>query len=416
MNRMLQLFVLSALLCVLPLAGQLVKVDSLGFQTTAPPAVTGLGGSAQGTLGSVTLYYWVAARYPAGVVVSQTPARVVKTQGIAGLTGVNFVSLQWAAAPGAGSYDVIRQTTGQWVGACTACVVSVNQVGTTFNDIGGATGNWPTPKPAVVIASNANVTLSINNRDDNYPFLAVNGELHFMPVRSTLPYSYMFEIGGVMTGGAVQKTYALGINVTRPPTAIATGDSNDALIRGSYSNYAANDANFIVRGVNTLVTNRSGGTLGMLDNLISVANRSGGTAPIVNGLTVNAENFGTNATQHSALDLSIKNEGAKATLEFGIRIRNLNNSLGTAADAAILIPTDALANLGWTHGIDFNGAKVVYDFRTHAGPQLFSGAGAPAAGDCAAGTLGSIYLNNAGGANTSLYVCQTAGGWTAVTP
>jgi hypothetical protein len=136
----------------------------------------------------------------------------------------------------------------------------------------------------------------------------------------------------------------------------------------------------------------------------------------VNGLTVNAENFGTNATQHSALDLSLKNEGAKATLEFGIRVRNLNNSLGNASDAVLLVPADALANTGWLFGVDFNGAKIAQDIRTHAGPLIYSGAGAPTAGICAAGTLGSIYLNNAGGANTSLYVCQTAGGWTAVTP
>jgi hypothetical protein len=333
---------------------------------------------------------------------------VTGTQGVAGL-GANPVILTWPAATGATGYDVIRLLTRQWPtsSACLNCVVSSNQTGTTFTDVGGAVVNWPTG--GTVFASPAVLRTIINNRDDNYPFFSINGEYHIMPVRSTLAYSYLFEIGGLMTGGAVQKTYALGINVTRAPGSNASGDSNDALIKGSYSNYATNDTNFVVRGVNTVVNNRPGGTLGMIDNLISVANR--GTSPIVNGLTVNAENFGINATQHSALDLSIKNEGAKATLEFGIRVRSLSAGATGPSDAVLLVPADALPNLGWTRGIDFNGAKIAYDLRTHAGPQLFSGNGAPGAGDCAAATLGSIYLRSAGGAGVSFYVCEVAGAW-----
>ncbi len=45
------------------------------------------------------------------------------------------------------------------------------------------------------------------------------------------------------------------------------------------------------------------------------------------------------------------------------------------------------------------------------GNTILSGNGAPGAGLCAAPTLGSIYLNLAGGAGTSLYVCEVAGAW-----
>jgi hypothetical protein len=235
-----------------------------------------------------------------------------------------------------------------------------------------------------------------------------------MPIRSNLAYSYLYEIGGLMTGGAAQKTYALGINVTRPAGSVATGDSNDAIIRGSYSNYAANDANFIMRGINTSITNRSPGTLGVTEGgNISAANRSGATSPQVRGMMLSIENYGTAADQFSGLTVALKNEAAKATLEYGVKVQNDNNSLGTAADAAYMVRSSAgLTNLGFQYGLDMNGATIgTAEFRTSKGNNIYSGNGAPGAGLCAAPTLGSIYLNLAGGAGTSFYVCEVAGAW-----
>jgi hypothetical protein len=54
---------------------------------------------------------------------------------------------------------------------------------------------------------------------------------------------------------------------------------------------------------------------------------------------------------------------------------------------------------------------AIADIRLSAGPLIYSGNGAPAAGLCAAPTLGSVYLNLAGGVGTSLYVCEVAGAW-----
>jgi hypothetical protein len=405
MKRAVSIAILLALLTVVvPVAGWGQQVQANQYIITAPPVspLAGVSGRATGTLGGTTLYYWVVARYPAGVSIQTGPAVVRQTQGIAGL-GANPVILNWTAAAGATGYDVIRLTTAQWppTSTCANCVVSSNQAGITFTDNTGASVvTWPTA--GTVFSSPAILRAVVNNRDDNYPYIMWNGEYHIVPVRSTNAYAYLYGIGGLMTGGAAQKTYALGITVTRPDTAIATGDSNDALIKGAYSNYAKNDASFIIRGINTVVTNRSPGTLGMLDNLISVANRSGATSPIVNGLTVNAENYGVNATQHSGVDVGLKNEAAKATLEFGYRVRNLNNSIAGPSDAAFLVGEPSLANTGWNFILDANGVKSP----THAFARLQNGAvvyyGTQVTRDTVrsevgtAGTIGSLYSSSGG--------------------
>jgi hypothetical protein len=195
---------------------------------------------------------------------------------------------------------------------------------------------------------------------------------------------------------------------------VATGDSNDALIRGSYSNYAANDANFIMRGINTSITNRGGGSLGITEAAnISSANRIKGTSPQLRGMMLSVENYGVVATQFSGLTVAMKNEAAKATLEYGIKVQNDNNSLATALDAAYMVRSSAgLANAGFQYGLDMNGATIgTAELRTSVGNNIYSGNGAPGAGLCAAPTLGSIYLNLAGGGGTSLYVCEVAGAW-----
>jgi hypothetical protein len=196
---------------------------------------------------------------------------------------------------------------------------------------------------------------------------------------STDDYVYISKISGdVHTGGAAQKTYALGITTNRPVGSAATGDSNDALIRGSFNNYAANDANFIMRGINMSVNNRSGGTLGFLDNALGNQNKTGGTVGTITGLTVTPENYGTVSDLFGGVDVVMKNEGAVATSEFGVRVRNLNNSLGTAVDSAFLV-SDTGANIGFTNGLNLNGATVTNDLKLHSGDVI---------SNAAAGTVG----------------------------
>jgi hypothetical protein len=408
--------VLLALLTAIAGWGQNSIIDQLTFKAPAVNPVAKVTALPTAPLGNVTLYYWVIARYEAGVSLHQGPGIARGTYGVANLAKFP-VAISWPAQAGATGYDVIRLTVPNWpaTNTCVNCVVSSDQAGVTFTDNGGGVVNWPTA--GTVYSRTALLRTIVNNRDADYPYLAVDGELHFMPTRrptGSAGYAYLFGIGGQMTGTTAEKTYALGITVERPATSIATGDSNDAIIRGTYSNYAKNDGNFIMRGVNITTSNRSPGTLGMVEGgLISAANRSGGTAPIVSGLFIGVENFGVTANQFSGTTVSLKNEGAKATLEYGVKVQNDNNSLATAVDAAYMVRSSAgLANAGFQYGLDLNGSTIgTAEVRTSAGNNIYAGNGAPAAGLCAAPTLGSIYLRTAGGAGTSLYVCEVAGAW-----
>jgi hypothetical protein len=309
---------------------------------------------------------------------------------------------------------------------CANCVVASNLNAVTL--LNNAAPIIAFPTAGTVFVRSAIQDMVINNRDRDRPFITFNGELNWSPTRSTADFAYLFKIddgggstSGQMTGGAAQKTYAFGITVNRPTSAVATGDSNDALAKWTYNNYAKNDANFIVRGINTVVNNRAPGTLGMLDNLISSSNKSGATSPIVNGLTVNVENFGVNATQHSALDLSLKNEAAKATKEWAIRARNLNNSIGGPSDAVLLVEEPALANTGWNFIIDANGVKSPTKAfaRLQNGSVVYYGDSntrdAVRAEVGLTGGLGSMYLNTLGKIYLKVANANATADWQSLT-
>jgi hypothetical protein len=157
--------------------------------------------------------------------------------------------------------------------------------------------------------------------------------------------------------GAAKKNWAIYIGGTKDATSISTGDSNDAYLRISGNNYAPNDANFIYRGINVGINNRSGGVANM-DNCIGIQNKSGGTCASMIGLTITSENYGTASTTFGVLDLVLRNEGAVATTEFGMRIRNTNVSLGTAVDAAIIVSNTA-TNIGFTTLFDLSDCDLV---------------------------------------------------------
>ena len=405
--------VLLALLLVMTGWAQIVQVDSIRWLANAPNPPSGVIAQATGILGSQYIYYWVTARYESGVSRTTASARAANTVGIANLNAKSPVRITWNAAPGATGYDVIRLATPFFPanGTCVNCVVSSDQAGTTFLDQGGGVVNWPTPDTVAV--QNRQIAFVINNRDDNYPFFAANGEVHILPTRSINENAYLFGVGGEMTGGAGQKTYGFGVTVGRPPGSVATGDANDAIIRGAYSNFAKNDANFIVNGINTTVSNRSPGTLGILQGgNIFAGNRNGATAPVVRGLFVSTENFGVTTDEFSGITVSLKNEGAKATLEYGVKVLNDNASFATAADAAFMVRSSgALKNQGFVYGLDMHQATLVAEIRYKTGALDYSGNGAPNNGVCAAATLGSTYHILAGGAGTSFYVCEVAGAW-----
>jgi hypothetical protein len=203
---------------------------------------------------------------------------------------------------------------------------------------------------------------------------------------------------GSMTGTSDDKTYGLYAELNRPSTSDATGDSLDALIKGVYCNHGQNDASFIARGLDILVSNRAGGTLNMLDNNIASSNRVSATAPTVKGLTITSENYGVTATEFGGADIVLKNEGAAATTEYGLRIRNLNNSVASAVGNAIVI-SDAGANTGYTNGINIGTTIGQAQIVLSNGSKIFSGAAAN--GDAvyaevgAYDAVGSMYFSSA---------------------
>jgi hypothetical protein len=187
-----------------------------------------------------------------------------------------------------------------------------------------------------------------------------DGRFTFTPERSEDDYAYGIKIAPddtFFTGGAAQKSYLLYVGSDRPVGSEASGDSNDALVRISGNNYAENDTAYIFRGINASINNRSGGVLGRLDHNVSVQGKSGGTVGTLLGLMVTTENYGTVSDLFGGIDVLLKNEAAVATAEFGVRIRNENNSI-TGPVAAALQITDTGANTGWTSLIKQSGDAV----------------------------------------------------------
>jgi hypothetical protein len=173
---------------------------------------------------------------------------------------------------------------------------------------------------------------------------------YLAPTRGVVSgYAYGLNIDGtnMLTGTAASKSYVVQISGDRE-TAAATGDSNDALLKITGNNYGACDTNFIFRGLNASINNRSGGVLGRIDHSLGTQGKSGGTVGTILGLTITAENYGTVDDLFGGLDIVLKNEAAVATKEFGIRVRNENNSIAGPVNAVIEI-SETGANTGFTN-------------------------------------------------------------------
>jgi hypothetical protein len=167
----------------------------------------------------------------------------------------------------------------------------------------------------------------------------------------------VYGSAGFWNGGAALKRYLCYIDMGIPSGYAFTGDSNGAGLRITGSNYGAHDANYILRGLNIGPTNRSGGSMGRLENLISVQNKSGGITPTILAATFTMENYGTAATEAGAADFITRNEANSATLTYGIRVRNDDRSGQTAVQSAINIASHASSG-GFRELIDASGAVL----------------------------------------------------------
>ncbi len=165
----------------------------------------------------------------------------------------------------------------------------------------------------------------------------------FAPKRPVVTgYMYGFSIDGteMLTGTAASKSYVLSVTGYRE-TAAATGDSNDAMFKLSGNNEAANDTNFVFAGINAVINNRDGGTLGRLTNTISTSLKQGSTTAYAYGLQIDIQDLAATAkTEFGGLDIAINREGLAATTEFGMQLRT-RGTINTAVDTAIRVSKDA---------------------------------------------------------------------------
>lgn len=206
---------------------------------------------------------------------------------------------------------------------------------------------------AVVVTLTNKISSVVDSRADCYNYNNV------VPVtRPTGAQVNLFQISdnggissGVQTGGANQKTYDFTIAVNRPSTSPASGDSNDSMIKGSYNNYATNDSNFIIRGINMTVFGRQG-VAGEF-NCASFTNdiRSGQTATTSVAMYAMSDQGGIVSGVNYAADFVMRRQGATVpTEEGGIRIRNL--AAGNQVDSAIRVNGEDNSIVAFAHFAD----------------------------------------------------------------
>ena len=186
---------------------------------------------------------------------------------------------------------------------------------------------------------------------------------YFAPVRSTSTlrgYAMGINIDGtkLLRGTTISKSYVVNIFGDKEEAYPATGDSNDAMLKISGSNYAVNDTNFIFRGLNCNVANRDPGELNLLTNNISVSLKSGSTTLTAIGLQVDCQHqAGTdNPTELGGLDVSLNFEGGEATEEYGIKVRT-RGSVNVKVDSVFIIEKGT--DYGFTNLFTFDAAATV---------------------------------------------------------
>lgn len=185
---------------------------------------------------------------------------------------------------------------------------------------------------------------------------------YFTPIRATSTlqgYAFGINIDGtkLLRGTTASKSYVLNITGDKEAAYPATGDSNDALVKIGGSNYAANDTNFIFRGLNCNVANRSGGVLNLLTNNISVSTKSGSTQTTAIGLQVDCQHQSADTpTELGGLDVALNFEGGHATEEYGIKVRT-RGTINVKVDSVFIIEKGT--DLGFTNLFSFDAAATV---------------------------------------------------------
>jgi hypothetical protein len=182
--------------------------SSLSLSAPAPQGITQGSAGACSTCsgGGQSVYYYVIARFPAGLAFPVNGVITARnTAGIGNLSNTNFNVITWGGVSGATGYDVIRQATpGSPTSPCTGCVVTLNTGSTTVNDTGQNGGNYPPNLPSV---SNTTGTFSIDNLNFLVPRLvyAVGGAPNYYAAMvlgtATAGQAAIFNSDGSISGG-----------------------------------------------------------------------------------------------------------------------------------------------------------------------------------------------------------------------
>lgn len=196
--------------------------------------------------------------------------------------------------------------------------------------------------------------------------MLVNGKLFLEPKDPQTTgdsFGIKFDVTGVLTGSGTggPRRYGLYVLGGKESGEVTVAGADDAMVRISGNNYTENGAVFKFRGLNCNVSNRDGGILGELSNLISISLKQGSTTSYAMALNVDAQDLAATAkTEFGGIDVSINREGLAATLEYGIQVRTrgtINSDIAHALyfrkDAtdhgfACLFGVDAAATLAIT--------------------------------------------------------------------
>lgn len=388
---------LSKLLLLLLIAVGLAFAQPTQLQITAPtpPAPVG-GGLVNGAIGGQTVYYWVVAHYPGGIVQS-APIQVPNTVGVANFTASNYVALQWNnPSRSITSFDVVRNTANQiFPTSCTTCAVVTGTTATTVNDTGG--GSAYTQAAAV---PSALASLYLDNITQTIPYLDVN-------------------INGIV--------YQLA-----PPTGGGGGASLNCAVNGGAS--AACATLDINAGTNVTVTmspagnytiNSSGGggsgtvtTVGFTGGLISVANPTTTPALTVAGTSGGIPYFSSTAAWASSALLAtnclVSGGGAGSapatgncdftyathTLTSGASgLVDLHSATGTAA---FKVPSNTSNTATAAAVIDFDSSANNYHVYANGADAILAPfSSAPTTGHCIQATVsgGNVLLSDSGSTN-----------------
>lgn len=157
---------------LLAMAAAKAQQQTVPLQSPPPPPPFNVGAVYSGGGGTVSVSYWVVARYASGTSSPSASPATVRVPNIAGITVGTPVSISFNQVAGATGYDVIRNTSTAYpAGAgCAACAIALNITGSPATD-NGTTNAYP---PAGIFpASQATALIDLNNRDAATPYLEV---------------------------------------------------------------------------------------------------------------------------------------------------------------------------------------------------------------------------------------------------